>query len=486
MADLYEVLGVEPNASPGEIRRAYNSRVLITHPDHNRDNTYAEKWTQQLNAAYDVLKDPEKRAAYDLENGIGPSSRRHRSNHDPGQSDDRHDENYRRNNRRDVLAIEIHISLERVENGYRDQWQNDAGPIAIDIPPGVEDGEHIRINPLGDDDLDLVIRVEPHDRFTRRGADLYTELSVRKADALNREIVGVPTLGSWVDFDLKPEVLQEESIRLRGHGLPFRHNPRRRGNLHVTFKILPIPDRPVDVTLAEVDRGCLPRFQDFGEVKIPPGVATGTRIYVWNKYGKEANLLVNVIPHPVFTRVRDDLHTTVRVNYASMLLQLGHRLQITDYRALSVRLRPEYANGQQVRLAGQGLPNYRNPQKRGDLYVTFSTTRWEPPLPAPASRWGRLVNFFRKSMVNTFKAIGIANVAVQKTITAYRTLRAAVGRNWYWIRTTLIALGILGGLTLIGWLVYFIIVNIVIILIATAVVGVSVGLFLAWMRALAN
>ena len=89
-------------------------------------------------------------------------------------------------------------------------------------------------------------------------------------------------------------------------------------------------------------------------------------------------------------------------------------------------------------------------------------------------------------MVNTFKAIGIANVAVQKTITAYRTLRAAVGRNWYWIRTTLIALGILGGLTLIGWLVYFIIVNIVIILIATAVVGVSVGLFLAWMRALAN
>ena len=71
MADLYEVLGVEPNASPGEIRRAYNSRVLITHPDHNRDNTYAEKWTQQLNAAYDVLKDPEKRAAYDLETALG-------------------------------------------------------------------------------------------------------------------------------------------------------------------------------------------------------------------------------------------------------------------------------------------------------------------------------------------------------------------------------------------------------------------------------
>ena len=63
--DYYEILGVNKNANADELKKAYRALAMKYHPDRNPDNQNAAKTFQEINAAYDVLKDPQKKAAYD-------------------------------------------------------------------------------------------------------------------------------------------------------------------------------------------------------------------------------------------------------------------------------------------------------------------------------------------------------------------------------------------------------------------------------------
>src|SRR6478735_5295287 len=74
--DFYEMLGCQRTASPEDIKKAYRKLAMEHHPDRNQGNKDAEKKFKELNHAYDILKDPDKRAAYDrfgtaAENGAG-------------------------------------------------------------------------------------------------------------------------------------------------------------------------------------------------------------------------------------------------------------------------------------------------------------------------------------------------------------------------------------------------------------------------------
>ena len=236
----------------------------------------------------------------------------------------------------------------------------------------------------------------------------------------------------------------------------------------------------VKPSLEEVDRGCSRRLDDLGVVaKIPPGVATGSRVYIGADHGRETNLLVSVRPHQRITRRGDDLHLTKEVSHIALLLRSDHRLDVLG-RAVAVPLDPKYADGREVCAPGEGLPNLRNPKRRGGLYVTF-TVRNEirPASGIPRNRRERLAGFARKAARATLNAVGIAHHAVRQTVAAWRRLTSAIDRNRERILSILkiaaIVAGVIGG----GFAVYFIIVNIVAILVTILALAIVAALLYA-------
>ena len=138
---------------------------------------------------------------------------------------------------------------------------------------------------------------------------------------------------------------------------------------------------PVEVSLEEAFRGTTMRIRisDPGEaeggqsleVKVPPGVDTGSTIHLSRGNGRrrDVNLEVTVRSHPGFRRSGSDLYTDVQVPLEDLVL--GAEVPVTTLKGkVMLTVSPETQNGQTFRLAGQGMPQLGNPKDRGDLYAT--------------------------------------------------------------------------------------------------------------------
>jgi curved DNA-binding protein len=256
--DYYEALGVPRDASAEDIRRAYRSLARQYHPDINKEPG-AEDRFKEISEAYEVLRDPEKRARYDrfgARGGPGPGGVGGRGgfggfdggedlggvSFDVGGGDfsDLFDQLFSRRGARrgssfegfsmrgsDLEAV-LDLALTEAAAGGRRWLSIDGRSVEVDIPRGVRDGQVIRIPGQGapgtgggpPGDLVLRIRLRPHPNFRVEGGDLYTDLPVAPWEAALGAEVPVATLDGTARVKVPVGSSCGRRLRLRGQGLP--------------------------------------------------------------------------------------------------------------------------------------------------------------------------------------------------------------------------------------------------------------------------
>jgi curved DNA-binding protein len=267
--DYYKTLGVERSATDAEIKKAYRKLARQYHPDINPGNTTAETNFKEINEAYEVLSDPEKREKYD-----------------------------------------------RFGRDWQRYQQGGGGFNGTDWGGASSDGGNF--------------------------ADLFEQLFNRGTDG--RSSGGFRMDGQ--DVEHQSEIALEEAFTGTQRTLQF-HNPN---------------GQPRNVT-----------------VKIPAGVDTGTRIRVVGEGapgiggGKRGDLylIVKVAQHPSYERRGDDLYIQAPVDLYTMLLGGEVRVSAMGGRTITLKVPASSQNGKMHRISGQGMPRFRAPESRGDLYVTL-------------------------------------------------------------------------------------------------------------------
>jgi curved DNA-binding protein len=285
--DYYETLGVSRTATPDELRTAFRKLAQKYHPDVARDKKVGEERFKEINEAYEVLSDPEKRRKYDelgsnwqqgqdfyqSEAGSGrqgqPRSGRTEFHFDgTGFSDffeamfgsrgsfgehqftehrsGSFNQNHSTQVARDVEA-DFMVSLEEALKGATRQIRlrrstPDGAQLAIEtlnvkIPPGIRESQRIRLAGKGENGGDLFLNVhfERHPDFQVQGADLYSDLEVAPWETVLGSRVTIPTLSGHAKLNIPPGTQSGQKFRLANLGLPNKSG--RRGDLYVLVKV---------------------------------------------------------------------------------------------------------------------------------------------------------------------------------------------------------------------------------------------------------
>jgi DnaJ-class molecular chaperone len=302
--DYYEALGIARAAEEKEIRSAYRKLARKFHPDVNPNDKAAEARFKEVNAAHEVLSDPDKRKKYDkygdrweMADQIEEANRRGGGGFRPAQGAEGFgdfgsifDNFFRRerggprassgNRRGQDIETPVDVSLEEAFHGTTRTVNlqspepcktcGGSGEVAgaichacegmgtvtrprrleVRIPAGVKTGSRVRVAGEGrpgagkgsSGDLYLVTTVLHHPKFERKGDDLVTEVDVPLLDAVLGGEVTVPMLSGRVALRI-PELTQNgRQIRLSGKGMPVLGGAEKRGDLFVRVRVQ-LPDQ---------------------------------------------------------------------------------------------------------------------------------------------------------------------------------------------------------------------------------------------------
>lgn len=301
--DYYQVLGVAKDASADDIRSAYRKLARKYHPDVNPNDAEAEEHFKEINEAYEVLHDAEKRAKYDQ---LGSNWQNfQQAGGDPGNFDwgrwssggqgGRAYGEYADLNdlfggergfsdffqfifggrpmggarggggRQNVYALggrdiehPVEVTLEEAYHGAARILQTGSRRLEVRIPPGVQTGSRVRMAGEGEPgqnggpagDLYLVVSVQDHPTFQREGNNLRQRLSVDLYTMILGGQAAVPTLKGQVSLKIPAGTRTGQVIRLRGQGMPSLRNPKDFGDLLVEVQpLLPQDLQPREIEL---------------------------------------------------------------------------------------------------------------------------------------------------------------------------------------------------------------------------------------------
>lgn len=269
MTDYYSILGLTKSALPDEIKKAYRSLAMKHHPDRGGD----ESKFKQISEAYEILSNPDKKQMVDM--GVDPNAQQHDhsgANQGPfefhfgsGNFEDIFSQfgfgfrGQRQRQRNKTFNIVVDITLEEVLSG-KDISAEVAVPggakrnININIPPGIESGQQIRYQGLGDSsvpgvptgDLIVNVSVKPHTSYRREGVHIIIEKTISVWDAILGVTSKVTTLdGKNLEIFIPAGTQSGTVLSCKGEGLPNMRT-KARGNLLIKLEVEVPNNLPAD------------------------------------------------------------------------------------------------------------------------------------------------------------------------------------------------------------------------------------------------
>jgi curved DNA-binding protein len=240
--DYYEVLGVTRAADADAVKRAYRKLARKYHPDVSKEKN-AENKFKEVQEAYEVLRDAEKRAAYDQ---LGRDYRSGQQFRPPPDWSQRfgHSDSQRFSDLNgfsdffsslfggaagtsppEADAGHLDVTVEEAFAGTtRRVMVNESGrarSVDVQVPPGVSEGQSLRIAGSGGRaSLIFRIRLRPHSLYVPQGKDVQIELPLAPWEAALGAKVAVPTLGGTVELTVPAGAQSGQKLRLRGRGFP--------------------------------------------------------------------------------------------------------------------------------------------------------------------------------------------------------------------------------------------------------------------------
>ncbi|MDZ4840615.1 MAG: DnaJ C-terminal domain-containing protein [Hyphomicrobium aestuarii] len=280
VTDPYELLGVKKSASSAELQKAYRRLAKQLHPDLNPGNKQAESQFKEVTAAYDLVRDTDKRARFDRGEIDGSGAERPRERYyrnyaqgnagpDPYASDagfaDFSDTDTandflsglfgrgsgaggstRGQDVRYLLAIGF---VEAVNGGKRSISLADGSNVEVTIPPGTQTSQILRLRGRGNKparageagDALIEIEVQAHAFFTRTGDDIHVDLPISLIEAVLGAKVAVPTCTGPVTMTIPKGANTGRVLRLKGRGAARAGQVK--GDQYVAVKVM-LPDEP--------------------------------------------------------------------------------------------------------------------------------------------------------------------------------------------------------------------------------------------------
>ncbi len=272
MRDPYDILGVKKDASESEIKRAYRKIAKETHPDtHPGDNLVEQKF-KEATAAYDLVSDKEKRGQYDrgeidaegkpraefaFNRAYSGNSGGYGFGGGSANAESIFSELFggmrggRRGGMGQIPGADVRYTvridfLSAVKGVRRQINRHDGKTLNVNIPPGTEDGQSLRLKDRGlqgkgggrAGDAFVEVQVDPHPHFKRDKADIEVDVPISIDEAILGAKVKVPTVDGPVTVTVPPGTSSGTRLRLKGRGVPASRPSGTPGDQYVRLKIV--------------------------------------------------------------------------------------------------------------------------------------------------------------------------------------------------------------------------------------------------------